>query len=139
MSTERPALTAVSMARRRSADDAPGIATMTLRTDNFSAQRGDSSTSPRMHAVQFVADARRVGGEHADDAPVGRLREFAQQAFGGVAGAEHQHRFAPDHQPAVERAVLPRAVGKAAAAHGQHQQDRVQDQHRARDQGTESM
>ena len=85
--------------------------------------------------VQFLPDATRILAQQPDHTPVRRMRQFAQQALGGIARADHQHRLSRQHDPPVQGTVTPRTIGKTTAAHRQNQQDGVEQQHRTRHTG----
>ena len=84
-------------------------------------------------AVHVAAALELVVVEQADHAPLRIAPQLAQQLVGRLAGAQHQHRLAADVGKARQPAFLPGPVSETAATHHQDQQQRIEQEHRARD------
>ena len=80
------------------------------------------------HAVQFPPDVRRIVVEHGGDPPLAAVCEFLDQVNRSFSCAQHGNGLALDSGKAGERALLPHAVGKTAAAHQHNQQNRIDDE-----------
>src|SRR5258706_6561405 len=76
-----------------------------------------AESSKHLHAQKDPSMPGRVIVEDADRAPLARALQLPQQIDRDVAGTDHEYRFPGEVDVSVEGAVLPGAVGDAAARH----------------------
>jgi hypothetical protein len=85
--------------------------------------------SEHAHPLNLPPFFQRIVDEYRRHAPLWAACELLDEGDRRFIGADHRHRFTRGNR--TEGALLRYAVSKAAAAHYHHQQQWIQDQHRA--------
>ena len=117
------------MCRARHGDD--GLLDPEARGD---LRKGLQRTQ-HLHPVDIAALPRRVVVEESDEGPLRTTAQALQQIRARDAGPEHDHSLGAVSGEPCKAALLPGAVGDAAAAHQSGEKDRIKDHDRTRNIG----
>ncbi|SAL88653.1 hypothetical protein AWB68_08847 [Caballeronia choica] len=115
--------------RRRNRDD------RVVGFQLFGPERQFADRAEHLVTEDFTAALGGIVVQQPDEAPLARAGQFTHEARASVARAEQDHGLALADKAAVQVELFRRTIECARTAHRQEEQQRLDDQHRARNDG----